>query len=110
MGVYGPASQDMHLIGIEFMSMRLVSIRLVSMRLIGMHLMSMHLMRESHSIFLYLYLILHWQHLVQPRQPLGDRLPGKIRSYPGDWPLNFRCGYPGRQILLKLDEILPVKG
>jgi hypothetical protein len=37
-------------------------------------------------------------------------LPGKVRSHPGGWPLNFRCGCPGRQILPRLDEVLPVKG
>jgi hypothetical protein len=59
---------------------------------------------------LYLYLILRRQHLVQPRRPLGGRLPGKMRSYPGDWPLNFRCGYPGRQNSAKAGRGVACKG
>ena len=59
---------------------------------------------------LYLYLILRRQHLVQPRRPLGGRLPGEIRSYPGDWPLNFRCGYPGRQNSAKAGRGVACKG
>jgi hypothetical protein len=30
--------------------------------------------------------------------------------HPGVWPLNFRRGCPGRQILPRLDEVLPVQG
>ena len=39
-GVYGPASQGMHLI---VMGMRLVGVRLIGMRLMGMHLVGVHL-------------------------------------------------------------------
>jgi hypothetical protein len=37
-------------------------------------------------------------------------LPGKAPSHPGGWPLNFRCGCPGRQILPRLDEVSTVQG
>ena len=37
-------------------------------------------------------------------------MPGKAPSHPGGWPLNFRCGYPGRQILPRLDEVSAVEG
>ena len=37
-------------------------------------------------------------------------MPGKAPSHPGGWPLNFKCGHPGRQILPRLDEVSAVEG
>jgi hypothetical protein len=55
-GVYRPASRRMHLIGIEFMAMRLMGVGVTGMYLIPPH----------------------GQHLVQPRRSVDGKAP-----YPG---------------------------
>jgi hypothetical protein len=99
MGVYRPISLGLHLIDIELMGMRLVhaSHRHASHG----HASHGHAPHGGGS---------HRHVLVQPKRPLGGRLPGKIRSYPGDWPLNFRCGYPGRQNSAKAGRGVAYKG